>query len=433
MDNIAIGIMGCAALMGLFLTGIEMAFAMTIIGVVGYAILVSPSAAFNMLTADFRDIFETYSLTVLPLFVFMGQVAFNAGIARRLYESAYKFFGHIPGGLSIATVVGATVFKSICGSSIATVVTFASVAVPQMDHFGYSKKLSTGIVATVGAIGVLLPPSIVLIALGIVTQQSIGRLFLAGIIPALMLGVGFIAVIFIWARINPNIGPATKTCSLKEKMQTVPNVIWPIVIFVIVIGGMLKGFFTPTEGASIGALAVLLLCMLKRDIKFVGIKTSLHEALQTTCMVILLVAASVVLGRFIAVTNIPAAASEWVKGLPFHRHYVMVIVFLIYLFGGSIIDDIAFLILATPIFFPAIIDLGYDPIWVCTVLAMTVCIGAVIPPVAMCVFVVKKITHVPLGIIYSGVYPFLIAMITCIILLFIFPGLATYLPSALMD
>jgi tripartite ATP-independent transporter DctM subunit len=205
-----------------------------------------------------------------------------------------------------------------------------------------------------------------------------------------------------------------------------------VLIFLVIIGGLMNGFFTPTEAGSIGTFAVLVLCVLKGDIKFHGIRQSIKEALRTSCMVLVIVAASTVLGHFIAVTNIPNNVAEWVVSLPLHRHIVMIFIFIIYLIGGSFIDDLAFLILATPIFFPAITNMGYDPIWACITLSLTVCVGSVIPPVAMCVFVVKNITKVPMGIIYKGVYPFLIALFLCVALLFVFPELTLYLPSVLM-
>ena len=211
-----------------------------------------------------------------------------------------------------------------------------------------------------------------------------------------------------------------------------PVVIWPVAIFLIIIGGLMNGFFTPTEAGSIGTFAVLVLCVVKRDIKFAGIRQSIKEALRTSCMVLLIVASSTVLGHFIAVTNIPNAVAEWVVTLPLNRHIIMAVIFLIYLVGGSFIDDLAFMILATPIFFPAIVQMGFDPIWACIMISLTVCVGSVIPPVAMCVFVVKNITKVPMGIIYSGVYPFLISLIVCVALLFMFPQLTLYLPAVLM-
>ncbi len=432
MNEAAFGLLALLLLLAMFLTGIELAFAMGIIGFLGFAILNGFDVALSLLANDFLDSLASYGMTANPLIVLMGQIAFNAGIAKRLYDTNHKFLGHIPGGLAVATVAGATVFKAICGSVVATSATFASVAIPEMQRYGYSKKLSTGIVATVGTLGVLLPPSITLIVFGILTQQSIGKLFMAGILPGLIMSSFFVFVIFAWCRIDPNLGPRSMKYSWTERLKSLPDVVWPVVIFLLLIYGLMNGFFTPTEAGSIGAFAVLVLCLLKRDIKFEGYIRSLREALRTACMVLLLIAFSAVLGHFIAVTNIPQVSAEWIMGLPLPRPAIMIVILLVYLLGGSFIDDLAFMILATPIFFPVIMKLGYDPLWAAIMVACTVCIGSVIPPVAICVFVVRNITKESLSVIYSGVYPFLIAMIACMVLLFIFPTLATYLPSVLM-
>lgn len=432
MSEITIGIIALVFLLGFFLTGIELAFAMALVGVAGFSIVVSPSSAMNLLANDFFDALTSYGFTVVPLFILMGQIAFNAGIARRLYDAGHKFVGHIPGGLAIATVVGTTVFKAICGSVVATVATFASVAIPEMDRYKYSRKLSAGIVATVGTLGVLLPPSVTLIIVGIITQLSIGKLFMAGIVPGLLIAFFFAVVIVGWCRINPEIGPKGDRFTWKERMASGSEVVWPIVIFLIIIGGFIYGFFSPTEAGSIGAFAVLVLCVVKRDLGFKGFIKSVEEALRSSCMVLILIAASTVLGHFIAVTSIPQVAADWIVALPVPRFLVMLFILLVYLIGGSFIDDLAFMILATPIFFPATIKLGYDPLWSAIMIALTVCIGSVIPPVAICVFVVKNITKTPMSVIYAGVYPFLTALIFCMILIFLFPQLVLYLPAVAM-
>jgi C4-dicarboxylate transporter, DctM subunit len=432
MNEVTIGIIGLIFLLGLFATGMEMFITMTVVGFVGYSIVVSPHAAMSALANDFADQLESYSLTVVPLFILMGQIAFNTGLAGRLFDVFHKFIGHVAGGLALATVVGATVFKTICGSLIATSATFASVAVPEMDKYKYSKKLSCGIVATVSVLGSLLPPSTILIILGVMTQESIGKLFLAGILPGLILSVLFMVVIFGWARINPAIGPASKKYPWKERFATLPAVIWPMLIFVVMIGGIMKGFFTPTEAGSIGVFSIIILCLAKRELTFPLFRKSLQESLRTACMILMLVASSTVLSHFIAVTNIPSTVAQWSVTLPFHRHIIMIIVLFIYILGGSFMDDLAFMILATPIFFPVIITLGYSPIWACIMVATTVGIGCVIPPMAAPVFVVKNITKVPIWEIYRGVYPFLISLIILVILMFIFPGIITWLPSVLM-
>ena len=432
MNEVFAGIFGLVLVLALFFTGIELGFAMAVVGFLGFSYVVSFKAGFNLLAKDVFEVLSSYGFTVIPLFIFMGQIAFNAGIAKRLYETAYKFVGHIPGGLAMATVGGATAFKAICGSSPATAATFASVAVPEMDRYGYSKKLSTGIVATVGTLGILLPPSVTLIVFGIITEQSIGKLFLAGLIPGLMIALFFILIIFVWCRINPDLGPKGQRSSWRDRVNSLPEVLWVGIIFALVIGGLMKGFFTPTEAGSVGTFAVLVLSLLKRDLTWKGYVKSIQESLRTACMVLMLIVGSTILGHFLAVTKIPMLAADWIIGLQFPRELTMVMIALIYLVGGSFIDDLAFMILATPIFYPVILKLGYDPIWFGMIIGITVMIGVVIPPVAINVFVVKNITKVPFGVIYRGVYPFLISLVVCAILLFLFPSLALYLPGRFM-
>ena len=432
MSEVTIGLIGLAVVLLLFLTGIELGFAMAVIGFLGFSYIVSMKAGLNLLAKDIFDVFSSYGFTVIPLFVLMGQVAFNAGIAKRLYDTSYKFIGHIPGGLAMATVAGATAFKAICGSSPATAATFASVAVPEMDRYNYDKKLSTGIVATVGTLGVLIPPSVTLIVFGIITEQSIGKLFLAGIVPGLMVAFFFICIIYGWCKINPALGPRGERSTWKERIASLPEVIWVTVIFLVVIIGLMQGFFTPTEAGSVGTFAVLILSVVKRDLNFKGYVKSVSESLRTACMVLMLIAGSAILGHFLAVTKIPMITADWVVALPVNRYVIMLIISLIYLIGGSFIDDLAFMVLATPIFYPCIGKLGFDPMWFGMIIALTVMVGVVIPPVAINVFVVKNITKVPFNVIYAGVYPFLLSILFCAILLFLFPPICTFLPNWLM-
>ncbi|MBP9560741.1 MAG: TRAP transporter large permease [Syntrophorhabdaceae bacterium] len=432
MSEVMVGIIGLLVVLFLFLTGIELAFAMILVGFVGFGYLISWGAAFNLLAKDFYDVLNSYSFTVIPLFVLMGQVAFNSGIAKRLFDAANKFIGHVPGGLAMATVGGATVFKAICGSSPATSATFAAVAVPEMERYGYDRRLSTGIVATVGTLGILLPPSVTLIIYGIITDQSIGRLFLAGIFPGLLIALFFIGVIYGWCKMNPALAPKSERSTWSQRLKTVPDVIMVLIIFVLVIGGILGGFFTPTEAGSVGTFLVLLLAFSKRDLNLKGFAKSAVESVRAACMVLLLIAASTVLGHFIAVTKIPMITADWIVGLQMPSWVILIFIALIYLIGGSFIDDLAFMILATPIFYPAIIQLGYNPLWFGILIGITVMIGVVIPPMAICVFVVKQITKTPLGVIYAGVYPFLASLIVGGILVFMFPAIATWLPGVLM-
>jgi tripartite ATP-independent transporter DctM subunit len=432
MNEVTVGIIGLVAVLALFLTGIELGFGMALVGFLGFSYLISTKAALNLLAKDIFDVFANYGFTVIPLFVLMGQIAFNAGIARKLYDTGYKFIGHIPGGLAMATVAGATAFGTVTGSAIATAATFSSVAYPEMERYGYSKSLSTGIIAVGGTLGSLIPPSITLIVYGIITETSIGKLFLAATIPGLIISILFIFIIYGMCKINPSMGPKGERSTWKERGKSLKEVIWVLLIFIIVTGGMSKGLFTPTEAGSAGTFAILVLVIAKRNINFGGFIKSVSESLRTACMTMMLIAGSTILGHFIVVTKIPMYVADWVTGLPLSPSMIMLFILLIYEIGGSFMDDMAFMVLATPIFYPVVVKIGFDPIWFGVVLHIFVMIGVVIPPVALNVFVVKNITKIPFRVIYGGVYPFLIGMILCAVLLFIFPEICLYLPHKLM-
>jgi tripartite ATP-independent transporter DctM subunit len=429
MNEFVIGIIGLVVLLLLFSTGIELGFAMALVGFAGFGYLSGFPAALSLLSRDVFDVITNYGYTVFPLFILMGQIGFHAGIAVRLYDSAHKFIGHIPGGLAMATVAGATAFKAICGSSAATSATFASVAIPEMDRYGYDTKLSSGIVATVGTLGVIIPPSVTLIIMGILTEQSIGQLFIAGIIPGLIIAFLFIGVIYGWAKINPAVAPRSARSTWKDRIRSLPEVLWVLLVFVLVVGGIMEGYFTPTEAGAVGTFAVLLLAVFKRDMTIKKYFISVRESIRTAVMLIMLVAGSTILGHFITITNIPQATADWIVSLPLNRYVIMILICLVYELGGSFIDDLAFLILATPIFYPAALKLGFHPLWFGIVIGVVAMIGVVIPPVAICVFVVKNITKVPMGTIYKGVVPFLTALVIVWALLFAFPELALWLPS----
>ena len=428
MSEVTIGILGICLLMAMFLTGIELAYGMTLIGFIGIGYLGRFSAASNQVVKDFFDTFTSYGFTVIPIFVLMGQVASNSDIAKKLYNSAEKFVGHIPGGIAMTTVVGATLFKAMCGSTLATCATFAGIAIPEMTRLGYNKKLSLGVVASVGTLGMLIPPSVSLIIFGIVTEQSIGKLFLAGIIPGLIISLFFIFVIYGWVKIDPSVAQLAPRSTWAERIKSSPDFFWVGVIFFVVIGGMMEGWFSPTEAGSIGTAAVLILAF-TRGFPFGKLMKAFEESLRTACMVLLLIAGSQVFGHFLAVTSIPFITADWVAGLPINRNFVMILIIFIYLLGGSFIDDLAFMILATPIFFPAVLKLGFDPIWFGIIIAVTLMIGVIIPPVAIAVFIVKNITGEPFNVIYAGVYPFLLALVACAALLFVFPQIALWLPN----
>jgi len=433
MNEFVLGVLACIFVLVFLLTGIELAFAIGITGFVGFAWLSGFDSAGSIVAQDIFDNFTNYGLTVFPLFLLMGYIANNAGIAQRLYGAAHKFVGRVPGGLAMATVVAATMFKAMCGSTLATAAAFSNFAVPEMIRYRYSRKLSTGIVASVGTIGILIPPSIAMIIYGVITEQSIGKLFLAGIIPGLLIAGLFILIIYVWCKIDPSVGPKSKEeFTWKEKARALPEFLVVLIIFVGIIGGIMKGFFTPTEAGSIGTLAALLLALSRKSLTLDVFVKSVDESLKTALMVYLLIACSAIFGRFLTITEIPQYTSDLLASLPVHRSFIMVGILFFYLLGGSFIEDTAFMILATPVLFPALSKLGYDPIWFGIMVGVTIMVGTIIPPVAIGVFIVKQITGESFGTIYRGVLPFLASLVFVAILLFLFPQIATFLPSKIM-
>ncbi|HVN96985.1 MAG TPA: TRAP transporter large permease [Syntrophorhabdaceae bacterium] len=432
MNEVTVGCIALGAILFFFLTGLELPFCMILVGFAGFTYLVNFKAATHMMAKDIYDVFVSYGYTVFPLFIFMGQLAFASGIAKKLYDSAYRFLGHIPGGLAMATVGGATAFKALCGSANATAATFSAVAIPEMDRYHYSKTLSTGLVAVVGTLGCLIPPSVFLIIYGLITEQSIGRLFLAGIIPGLGIALLFMLTIYGWAKINPSLAPPGEKSTWKQRIASLPEVAVVLAVFFLMIVGLLRGFFTPTEAGSVGTMVVFLMVVFRKQLTFKAYMKAIGEAMRTACMVLLMVAGSLILGHFITITNIPQIMADWATNLPVHRNIVMIVICFVYLIGGSFIDDLAFMILATPIFFPVTQKLGFDPIWFGIMLGVTVMVGIVIPPIAANVFIVHKLTNTPLTTVYRGVAPFLFAIVVFGALLFIFPQLALFLPHYLM-
>jgi C4-dicarboxylate transporter DctM subunit len=432
MSDVQIGIYGIVILLALFLTGLEMAYCMVLVGFFGFTFLMSFGPACNLVVKDFFDTFTTYSYTVIPLFIMMGELAQNSNIAKRLYVGAHKWIGHIPGGLAMTTVLGATAFKAMCGSTLATVGTFSGLAIPEMDRYGYKKELSAGTVASVSTIGMILPPSTVLIIYGLQVEQSIGRLFLAGILPALMISLFFMLVIAGWVTWKPEIAPRSEGATWGERMAAIPDGLVILVIFGIVIGGMITGFFTPTESGTIGTVAVFLLALVRREINSRMLVASFRGSLRTSIMTLMLIAGSSIFGHFLAITEIPMIAANWTASLPVPKFVIMITIIAVYLIGGSIMDDLAFMVLATPIFFPTVVNLGYDPIWFGILICMTLMIGGIIPPIAIYVFILGNITGLPFKTIYKGVVPFLSALIVALAIMFVFPDFATWLPNLLM-
>jgi C4-dicarboxylate transporter, DctM subunit len=433
MDLVLIGIIGIVVLLlVLFFLGMPVGFAMAIVGFCGFCYVVSFKAGLNMIGTDLWFTFSKYGLTVIPLFVFMGYLAFNAGIAERLYNAAYKWVGHWPGGLAIATIGADELFASICGSNTATAATMGAVALPQMKKYNYDTRLSSGTVVTGGTLGTVMPPSVVIIVIGLQTEQSIAKLFLGGILPAILLGILFVLTILILCRLNPDFGPPGPKTTFKEKVKSLPGVIEAIAIFILVMGGLFIGLFTPTEAGAVGVFCTFIVAVATRKLTWDGLVNSIVETLKISCMVFVLVTGAIIFGRFLAVTRIPFLVADFAASLPVSPYVILAFVLMIYLIGGCIMDALGFLVLTIPIFFPLGIALGFDPLWYSIILTMVTTLGAITPPVGVNIYVVKALApEIALSRIFKSVSFFLMACIVSIIILIIFPQIVLIIPEML--
>jgi C4-dicarboxylate transporter DctM subunit len=433
MDLVLIGIIGIVVLLlVLFFLGMPVGFAMAIVGFCGFCYVVSFKAGLNMIGTDLWFTFSKYGLTVIPLFVFMGYLAFNAGIAERLYNAAYKWVGHWPGGLAIATIGADELFAAICGSNTATAATMGAVALPQMKKYNYDTRLSSGTVVTGGTLGTVMPPSVVIIVIGLQTEQSIAKLFLGGILPAILLGILFVLTIFILCRLNPDFGPPGPKTTFKEKVKSLPGVIEAIAIFILVMGGLFIGLFTPTEAGAVGVFCTFIVAVTTRKLTWNGLVNSIVETLKISCMVFVLVTGAIIFGRFLAVTRIPFLVADFAASLPVSPYVILAFVLMIYLIGGCVMDALGFLVLTIPIFFPLGIALGFDPLWYSIILTMVTTLGAITPPVGVNIYVVKALApEIALGRIFKSVSFFLMACIVSIIILIIFPQIVLIIPEML--
>jgi tripartite ATP-independent transporter DctM subunit len=430
MDPTTVGLIGLAILVIALFSRMPVGFVMALVGFLGFSYLVSLEGGLRLFAKDIFVIFGSYSLTVIPLFILMGQIAFHAGISRRLYDSAYTFLGHFPGGLAMATIGACAGFAAICGSTNAAAATMATVALPEMKRYKYSMELATGSVAAGGSLGILIPPSVIFIVYGIMTQQSIGKLFAAGILPGILLSILFILTIYIRVRIKPVLGPPGPKTSLREKLQSLSGVIEMLLIFGLVMGGLFKGFFTPTEAGAAGAFITLMLAVGRRHISWEKFLVAIWESVRISCMVLVIVAGATVFGHFLAVTRIPYILADWVAGLPLPPWAIMGLIISIYLIGGCFMDSLAMILLTIPIFYPVAVNLGYDPIWFGVIIVLITEMGVITPPVGVNVYVVSGVAKdVPLEVIFKGVLPLLGALIVCNIILIIFPQIALFLPS----
>ncbi len=433
MSLTVIGIIGIVLLLAiLFVLGIPVGFAMGIVGFGGFCYVVSVPAGLNMVSSVLWETFSKYGLTVIPLFIFMGQVAFYSGVNEKLYNAAYKWVGHIRGGIAMATIMACSAFAAICGSNAATAATMTTVALPQMNKFNYNPKLSTGAIACGSTLGVVIPPSVVLIIIGLSTGQSIARLFYGGVGVGVLLAVLLILSAYGVCWIHPDWGPVGPKTGLAEKIKSISGAAEMIILFLLVMLGLYFGVFTPTEAGAAGSFFAVVISVIQRRLSWKGFIGSITDTLRISCMVITIVAGAMIFGRFLAVTRIPFDIASWVVNLPVSGTVIMAIIFFIYVIGGAVMDALALLLITIPIFFPVASQLGYDPIWFGVTITVVTTLGAVTPPVGATTYVVGGMAKdVPLEDVFRGVVYFLPAYLVCVILLMLFPGIALFLPGFL--
>ena len=430
MSLSTIGIIGIIVLVVLLYSKMPVGFAMGFLGLIGFSYVVNFNAGLNLLARDVWDVFSSYNLTVIPLFVFMGQIAFHAGISRRLYDSAYVLLGHRRGGLAMTTVGACAGFSAICGSTNATAATMATVALPEMKRYGYDMGLATGTVAAAGSLGILIPPSVIFIVYGILTEQSIGKLFAAGILPGILLCLLFLLTVHLRVRKNPSLAPPGPKSSIGEKFRSFVGILETLILFALVMGGIFFGIFTPTEAAAIGAFMTLLIAIIRRQLYWEGFVLSLADTTKISCMIMVIVTGAVIFGHFMAITRIPYMLADYVSSLPLPPHAIIGVIILVYLIGGCFMDALAMIMLTIPIFFPVVQTLGFDPIWFGVVIVLITEMGVITPPVGINVYVVYGVARdVPLEKIFRGVFPMLISLIVCNLLLILFPQIALWLPG----
>jgi C4-dicarboxylate transporter, DctM subunit len=428
---IAAGIVGSFLLLLLLFLGMPIAFVMMFVGFLGISYLASVHAALPVVANTVYETAAYYPYTIIPLFILMGAFAGGAGITAKLYGSFDKWFRKLPGGLGIATIAASAFFAALSGSSVAAAAAMGTIAIPEMRRFKYDPALAVGVVAAGGTLSFLIPPSLGFVVYGMLTEQSIGKLLVSGILPGLVLSLSFIAVIVVKVKLNPVLAPVTPGhVSWKEKIRALGGVWETMLVFFIVMGGIYLGFVNPTEAGAIGATALFVIVISKLKLTWRGLSTALVEATRISVLVLFLVAGANVFSYFLALSTIPASVSAWMASLQISPYAVLSLIVLIYVMLGCFLDAISMMVLTMPVIFPVVKTLGFDPIWFGVVCVMMMEAGLITPPVGLNVYTLAGVVKdVPMATIFRGSMPFLCAMIGVVILITIFPGIALYLPS----
>jgi len=426
----AVAILGFVALFALMLLRVPVGMAMGLVGVSGFAYIVGGTAALKSVGLTSMRTVTDYTFGVIPMFLLMGAFVSNSGMSRELFRAANSFLGHFKGGLGIATIAACAGFAAISGSSVATAATFATVAYPEMRRYNYPKSFATGVIAAGGTLGAMLPPSTVLAVYGIITEQDIGKLFIAGIIPGVLAAAMDMLTVVIIGKVRPNFLPATPRHSWAERRAGLIDIWATLLLFVFVIGGLYGGLFTPTEAGGVGASGALLIGVARGKLTRPEIRRSLLQAVRTAAAVLTVLIGALLFGYFLTVTQTPQKVTAFMTGLGLGRYGVLALIMLMYIVLGCLMDSLAMIILTIPIIFPVILQLGFDPIWFGVIIVMTVELGLIHPPVGMNVFVIKSVVQeVSFSTIFRGVLPFIVTDLIRLVILIAFPILALWLPS----
>jgi len=427
VSPLIICLIGLAAFFLLMSQGMPIAFAFAMIGCVGIILLKGLGPGLAVIGSAPYTWSTMGSLLPVPLFMLMGQFMYHSGFSTELYVAAHKWIGRRPGGLALATTLASTGFAACSGASLAGAATMSAVAYPEMEAFNYHPRLSTGCIAAGGSLSCLIPPSAAFIIYGVLTETSIGKLFIAGILPGLLLAGLYLTVIFIMCKRNPALGPPAPSYPLRERLASLKGILGVLVLFLFVIGGLFVGVFTPSEAGAMGAFGAFVIMVLRRRLTISTLVMALRDSITTTCFVLTITIGAMVFSHFLALGGFSTLFREWVTALPVSRHIILICILLMYIPLGMFMDGLAMLFLTLPIVFPIVNNLGFDPIWFGIILTLIVEMALITPPVGMNSYIVHGVTKVPLEEVFRGIVPFFLMMLACLALLYAFPQIALVL------
>jgi tripartite ATP-independent transporter DctM subunit len=423
-------VVGFAALFALILLRVPIGFAMALVGFVGFGHLVGWSPALAMVQQVTFDTGLAYELSVVPLFILMGNLVARAGLSGELYTASHAWLGHRRGGLAMATIVACGGFSAICGSSLATAATMAKVAMPAMRKFGYADSLAAGSIAAGGTLGILIPPSVILVIYGIMTGQNIGHLFAAGLLPGILGIVCYVGAIAVITRRNPALGPSDARQDMAARLRATARVWGVLVLFVVVMGGIYAGVFSPTEAAGVGAFGALLFALARRALSWRTLREVLAESVETTAMLFFVLIGALLFSNFVNIAGLPNMLSEMVSTLNAPPLLILAVILLIYLLLGCVLESLSMILLTVPVFYPLVAGLGFDLIWFGVVVVVVTEISLITPPIGLNVFVLRSVLpDVPTGQIFKGVVPFWCADIVRLAIIVLVPGVALWIPQ----